>query len=76
MDKIKEKFYKTFGIKKKKEYGCTDTWEICYHQEEYPNCKGCPFWELIDIKYPEIENMFNENIKRMKKHKNELERKD
>ena len=28
------------------------------------------------IEYPEIENMFNENIKRMKKHKNELERKD
>ena len=28
------------------------------------------------IEYPEIENMFNENIKRMKEHKNELERKD
>lgn len=28
------------------------------------------------VAYPEIEEMFNENIKRMKEHKNELERKD
>ena len=28
------------------------------------------------VEYPEIEEMFNENIKRMKEHKNELERKD
>ena len=26
------------------------------------------------VEYPEIENMFNENIKRMKEHKNELEK--
>ena len=28
------------------------------------------------VAYPEIEDMFNKNIKRMKEHKNELERKD
>lgn len=28
------------------------------------------------VEYPEIEEMFNDNIKRMKEHKNELERKD
>ena len=51
---IEEEFFKTFGIKKQKEYGCTDTWDFCLHQREYPNCKGCPFWEIINTEYPRI----------------------
>ena len=51
---IEEEFFKTFGIEKQKKYGCTDTWEVCHHDREYPNCKGCPFWELINTEYPKI----------------------
>lgn len=36
----------------------------------------CQYVANLIVEYPNIEEIFNTNIKRMKEHKNELERKD